>query len=321
METERHRIPWLRVLGFLMVGLCMHGMLYLFYTRAIARGHKAYRADVAFVRTAPMQLDMLVVGDSHPRTAIDAELLGPGVVNIAIGGEHYLKTYYRMRKLLDRTGRTTRVLLLPLDAASFSSWHAENFAPEYIWGRYVDFLEVGRIRGDSWDYVGRFLKARYFPYTGELRTLNQVRTKRFGFGEDLPTGSFAAFSPYERKIAAMGQAKEHLQGAEIMDKGLRWAFDSMVEWADQRGVTVVAVAFPVTDEYNEIIARTGAMERVKSEVVSEFVSKPNHIYLDHHELFAGRGEFFSDPHHLNAAGRVGYTKYLRNELVSRGILR
>lgn len=321
MSTDPHRIPWLRVLGFLAVGLLVHGMLYLVYTRGIARGHKAYRADVEFVRTAPKHLQMLVVGDSHPRTAIDEQLLGEQIVNTAIGGEHYLKTYYRMRTLIDRTGRTTHALLLPLDAASFSSWHAENFAPEYVWGRYVDYLEIGQMRGSLWSYIPRWLKARWFPYAGELRTLNQVRTKRFGFGEELPTGSFGSLTPYERRITALGQAKEHLQGADLMDPGLHWAFDRIVEWADANSVQVVAVAFPVTSEYDVWVERTGAQELVNRTILPSFTANPNHLYLDHHALFEDRNEFFSDPHHLNAAGRVGYSKYLRAVLVERGILR
>jgi hypothetical protein len=321
VSDDLHRIPWLRVAGSLAVALFIHAILYSLYVYGVARGHKALRADRAFIVRAPQHIEMLVVGDSHPRTAIDAELMGHRVVNTAIGGEHYLKTYYRMRMLIERTGREVDSILLPLDAASFSSWHAENFAPEYVWGRYVDYLEVGRVRGSPWDYAGRWLKGRFLPYAGELRTLNQLRTKRYGFGEDLPTGSFAFLSPIEREAAALGQAREHLQGADLMDPGLRWAFDQIVAWADSRGAKVVAVAFPVTAEYDQWVERTGIQERVQSEVLPGFLSDPNHFYIDHHDLFATRGEFFSDPHHLNAAGRTGYSKYLRAQLVERGVLR
>lgn len=314
-------IPLFRLLGFLAVGLLLHAVLYLLYTRGVATGHKAVRADRAFIVKAPRHIELLVVGDSHPRTAIDAKLLGERVVNTAIGGEHYLKTLYRMRMLIERTGRKVDAILLPLDGASFSSWHAENFAPEYVWGRYVDFLEVGQVRGEPWDYVGRWLKARFFPYGGELRTLNQLRTKRFGFGEELPTGSFGLMGTVEREVTALNTAREHLQGKDLMDPGLRWAFDEIVAWADARGTKVVAVSFPVAAEYDRWVQRTGVYERLKTEVLPEFLSNPNHVYIDHHDLFAERGEFFSDPHHLNAAGRIGYSKYLRAQLVERGVLR
>jgi hypothetical protein len=313
-------IPIFRLLGFLAMGLLLHTALYLAYTRGVASGHKAIRADRAFLRQAPQQIEMLVVGDSHPRTGIDAKILGDRVVNTAIGGQHYLKMLYRVRRLIDGTGRDIDALLLPLDAASFSSWNAESFAPEYVWGRYVDFWEVGRVRGQPWSNVGRWLKARFFPYGGELRTLNQLRTKRFGFGETLPMGSFNAYSEGERNAMALATAKEHLQGAEVVDPGMKWAFQQIVAWADSKGAKVVAVSFPVSAEYDFWVSRVDAYNKTRAEILPEFLSNPNHFYIDHHDLFAERGEFFSDPHHLNTAGRIGYSKYLRTLLVEQGVL-
>lgn len=313
-------IRWRSVFGFVGMGLVLHLMLYVGFVGLVRNGHKAIRGDRAFVLQAPKHIELLICGDSHPRTAIDPDLLGPRVVNLAIGGEHYLKTWYRMRALVERTDRKVDALLLPLDAGSFSSWHAENFAPEYVWGRYVDFLEVGQARGEPGDYVGRQLKAWFFPYAGELRTLNQMRTKRYGFGEELPTGSFGALTLPERRAGGLQAAKDHLLGAEPIDPGLRWAFDQLVAWADARGTKLVFVAFPVTSHYSKWVEKLGIRDRVHREIVEPLLGDPNHVFLDHQDLFRDRDEFFSDPHHLNTAGRIGFSKLLRRELVEKGIL-
>ena len=34
---------------------------------------------------------------------------------------------------------------------------ADNFAPEFIWGRYVDFFEVGRVKGEPFKYAGSWV--------------------------------------------------------------------------------------------------------------------------------------------------------------------
>ncbi|MEZ4236377.1 MAG: hypothetical protein R3F59_09490 [Myxococcota bacterium] len=312
---------WPRVAGFLLVGLVFQAVLYLGYVRLVAPGHKAIRADAAFHETAPQDIELLVCGDSHPRSDIDPTMLSDRTVNVAIGGEHYLKTWYRMRALLADGQHQVRALLLPLDAASFSSWHAENFAPEYVWGRYVDFLEVGRVRGTPFAYVGRALKAHVFPFAGELRTLNQIRTKRFGFGEELPLGSFGSLTPAQRRATALEQAKEHFRDADVMDPGLRWAFDQLVAWADARDIPVVLVAFPLTRWYDQWVVRSGARERVEREVVAPLLADPNHYYIDHHDIFGRRDELFADPHHLNALGRTLYSRHLREVLAERGVLR
>jgi hypothetical protein len=309
------------VVGFLTVGLLVHAVLHTGYVRLVARGHKAIRADATFLARAPERIELLVCGDSHPRSDIDPTQLSDRTVNIAIGGEHFLKTWYRMRYLLDAGDRTIDALLLPLDAGSFSSWHGDNFSPEYVWGRYVDFLEVGRVRGRPWGYVGRALKADVFPYAGELRTLNQVRTKRFGFGEELPLGSFGALSPAQRRATGLQVAIDHFRDADPMDPGLRWAFDQLVGWADERDIPVVLVAFPLTRWYDKWVKRAGVRERVEQEVVAPLLANPDHIYIDHHDLFGKRDELFADSHHLNALGRTLYSRHLREVLVERGVLR
>lgn len=313
-----------RIAAFVAMGLALHALFYQVYVR-IGREHKAVRSDIAFLVRAPPRISLLVCGDSHPRTAIDAQILGNGVFNVAIGGEHYLKTWYRMRALVERGARQVDALLLPLDAGSFSSWHAENFAPEYVWGRYVDFLEVGRVRhqltGESLiPYAARALKAQVVPYAGELRTLNQLRTKRFGFGEDLPFGSFGALSIPDRRATALQQAKEHFDGAEIIDPGLKWAFDNLVQWAADHHVKLVLVAFPTTRWYDRWVTRLGVRARMQREVLEPLLADPNVVYLDHHADYADRDDFFSDPHHLNMAGRTAFSRRLAAELRERGIL-
>ena len=36
----------------------------------------------------------------------------------------------------------------PLGPHSFTSWITDRYVPEYVWGRYVDWCELGRIRGE-----------------------------------------------------------------------------------------------------------------------------------------------------------------------------
>ncbi len=310
---------WGRAAAFLAVLMALHAVLFTVYTRVVGDGHKATRSDRAFVR-GPDELDLLVLGDSHPRTAILPRVLGEKVVNAAVGGEHYLKTWYRMRALLDGTGKSVKTLLLPFDASSFSSWHAENFAPEFIWGRYVDYFEVGRIRGEPWTYTTLWAKGRLFPYAGELRTLNQIRTKRFGFGEDLPGGSLAERSEAERRGLALGQAREHFKGAEIVDPGLRWAFDNTLGWARERDIDVVLVAFPVTRDYAEWTDRAGARERVHTEVLEPLLAQGDVTFVDLRDLFFEHDQLFADPHHVNAAGRTIFSRQLKKRLVELGVL-
>jgi hypothetical protein len=314
-------VRWGRIAGFLLVGLVLHALASALYVSAL-QGHKAIRLDRTFLERAPKRISVLICGDSHPRTAIDGATLGDRVVNLSLGGEHFLKTWYRMRKLVEGTNRRVDTLVLSLEASSFSSWAAWNFAPEYVWGRYVDFGEIGRIRGDRWGYAARTLKASFFPYAGELRTLAQMRADRFGFGEDLPTGRMSEDGVEQQRFAALEQARLHFKDQDLMDPGLKWAFGRLVRWTRQYDVQLVVVAYPVTRDYWQWVEASGADARVREEVLKPLLMlHPDVVRLDYHDLYFDRLDLFADPHHLNPDGRAEFTRVLRQDLQDAGVLR
>lgn len=310
---------WGRLLGFLLVGLGLHLALYAAYVTPVLSSHKAVRSDRAFLR-APRDIDLLVVGDSHARTAVLGPLVGPRVANIAFGGHDQVKTWYRTKALVERGGKRVAAILVPLDAVAFSPWRVDVFNPEVVWGRYVDFFELGRVEGHPTKYVGRWLKAHFFPYAGELRTLNQLRRGRFGFGEDLPDGDFSRKTPAERRELARRDAADHLDFEDHANPLLRWGFESLVAWADAHDVRVIGIGYPVTPEYRGFLDRTDAWEQVRTRVLEPFLADPRHVWLDHGTAFQDHPELFSDPHHLNTRGRALFSLALRKELLERGLL-
>lgn len=308
------RRPWLRVGVFCGVALTVHLALAGAFGVAL-RGHKALRVDRLFEEHAPAHVEVLVTGDSHPRAAVDPRRVGAGAVNIALGGQHYLKAAYRTRALVESTGRTVGTLVLSADPSSFSGAEVD-FAPEAVWGRYVDLLEVGRQRGEFWRFAGLWVKAHLVPYAGELRTLNQMRANRFGFGETLPGGSFAANPVIERMLMARFSARAHFRG-DLPDPSMVWAFRELVAWARAGGTRVVLVAFPVTGQYDRHLAEMGVRDRVEEEVLAPLLAAdPSIAYLDLHELFFAQPELFADPHHLNDRGRDLFSDHLRDLLAA-----
>lgn len=302
---------WLLALGL------VHAALSAGFWWGVARHHKAIRSD-AVVAAAPEHVSVWITGDSHPRTAIAPRMLAPDVVNAAVGAQHMVKSYYRTRALVERYDKSVDVLIVPLDAVSLSSWNVEQYAPEVVWGSYVDFLELGRVRGQRWRYAGRWLEAHVVPYMGELRTLEQLRTGRYGFGGGSPNGDFSRFPPATRQRLAASDAAAHQAGDHLVDPTQVWALQQLVAWAEARGIQIVFVRFPVTGAY---AAHLGAARAaIDEEIVGRIVDPTRHVLLDHESLFSGRDGLFSDPHHLNLHGRALYTRVLRRELVTRGLI-
>lgn len=301
----------------------IHCMLYAFWAAVVGPRHKATRSDELWYR-APEQLDVVFLGDSHPRSAIDPRLMGPRAVNLATGGEHYTKGYYRFKTLMERQPRQVRTLVIPLDPNGFTGWHADAFAPEFVWARYVDFLELGELRGDRWTYAKAWAKGNLFPYTGELRTLNQLRSKRFGFGEALASGRFDWYNPKTRARHAYEAAEVHFAGHSHLDPAQVQGFERLIDWAEGQGMTVVALSYPLTDAYLRALETEVGNPRktVNDAVVSRLATDhPSVVHLDYTDFYRGQPDLFADPHHLNRRGRILFSREIRDQLVARDLLR
>ena len=85
---------------FLLPVLCVHVGLSWLYQTYVVPEHRVSELDQHFL-ASDTPLDLLVVGDSHAMNGVQAKLLGPKALNIAVSGEHILKTYYRLPWLLD----------------------------------------------------------------------------------------------------------------------------------------------------------------------------------------------------------------------------
>ncbi len=293
------------------------------YVAIVGGKHKATRSDLLW-ELAPDRVDLVFLGDSHPRSAIDPKLFTRAeAVNLATGGEHYAKAYYRFKTLYDRADRDVGAIVVPLDPTSFTSWHVESYNPEYVWGQYVDFFDLGAAHGDRYQYVGMWLKARFVPYAGELRTFAQLRGKRFGFGEALASGRFDALGDHGRDRAAREQAKVHFEGADLTAEHQILALERQIAWADALGIRVVAISYPLTDAYLRVLQTEFGDPRtlVTRDVIRPLLERhPNVVHLDCTDLYRGQPDLFADPHHLNRPGRVLFTAEVERRLIEAGVL-
>ena len=105
MSTPTSRLG--RVIAWCAGLLLLHLALTSAYVSVVGPRHKAARSDQLWFE-APQQLDLVFLGDSHPRSAINPKIMGPTWVNLATGGEHYTKSYYRLRTLYELQPRQVR---------------------------------------------------------------------------------------------------------------------------------------------------------------------------------------------------------------------
>ncbi len=262
----------------------------------------------------------MFAGDSHTRNAIAPRALGQ-VANVAVAGEHYLKTAARLPWLLDTTGVKVDAVVLPLEATSFTSWKSDHFQPEAVWGRYVDLVAIGAERGDRVGYAGRALKARMAPYVGELDTVISYVAGEAAFrGVVGRAGVFAAGSEAARRGAGVASAVKHFEGQRMDDPAQVAAFRGLVADLRGRGIRVVLMSYPVSDDYFAGSLAYRGRTFAREAILAPMLEAGEVEFLDYEDALFGRDGAFMDADHLNVAGAIQFSKAIRPRLVAMGLL-
>ncbi len=307
------------LIAFVAIGAVLHGLLSITYAKVVGPAHRAAELDSEFF-ASDEPLDVLVAGGSHARSAIDPKFLG-NAMNVAVGGEHYIKSLYRLRYLLDESGRDVDTIVIPMDINGFSSWRSDSYDPEYVWGRYVDFAELGAVKGRPFLYARMWTKARLVPYAGELETLKMMwaGTKAFKTKESIDA-RLAQIPDRADRRNGVEAATLHFEGHAGGDESLVWAFRTLIEELRGREIRVVLVAHPLSPGYSFTARKLGADDDLRLALISE-VEDPGHVdFLDFERIYQREPTYFYDGDHLSKRGRLKFTALLRRQLVKLGAL-
>ena len=265
--------------------------------------------------------DVLLVGNSHVRYGFKAEA-NPKVQSVAVIGESYIATYYKLKLLLERRGAPRKAVLLQLDLHSFAPTPLEilknpNSAP------YIDHADLASVCGHVPETFLSWLQLSAFPYAG----------KGPGLSESLALGNAditrEAHKSLKRQFSNEAQSDYQawqVARAHLPDSGL-WRHESEVNYFNriarlcrEHGLTLVWVRFPASEQYHSQLTQRLPLAEWQAQVESLLKQNQNVILLDYHDFFFGRNEFFVDPNHLNEAGATLFTDLICRLLVGRGLL-
>jgi len=307
----------IRTVGGWIAGLlALHGVVAGVYVATVGVDHRTVELDRAFFASDD-EVTVLVAGGSHARNAIAAESLGG--MSIAVAGELPLKTRFRLPWLLDRSERPIGAVVLELDSVSVSGWKADVFDPEYVWGRYVPFIELGMLRGAPLDYAGKWGKAWLVPYAGEWNNLMFWGAGLRAFQDEAGLDRFKGQPPAWMRKSGEVVAKAHFEGHHPADPAMIWGFHELVRELRARQVRVVVVRFPVQASYREAAASYGATPDILDEVLAPVLEPGVVDALDFSDLYDGRPDAFYDGDHIGGKARRHFTRVLADELEALGI--
>jgi hypothetical protein len=293
------------VLFWLIFGLLNWTLSRIYVQREIANS-RAGQTEKAFSRCRE-QVETLAMGDSHMASGFDPRFFS-GSFNLALHGETYVYNYYKLKRILEDNPRI-RVVLLPLDFHSFSAWRADRALRDYYWVRYVNYLELGWLSREPFEYLGKYIRGRFFPYLGESSALlgrsGLDEADRRGPRPQMVQGYVIKTGTYDkhREEQAVRRVRLHLAHNQVFDDLLARYFRKILALCAARGKALVLIKFPVSEPYYRLASRRAAKAEVYRRADDMIKPYPNVRVLDFQKSFFGRDRvLFDDPDHLNEAG-------------------
>ena len=235
-------------------------------------------------------VDIVFVGTSHTRNAINHEFI-PNSFNFAGSGKNHLLSYYQLKQIMNKDLEID-TLVVEIDQVSFSNHiYTEPFLfpnPNYYTGFYT--LEDAMIIQEK-NQVDVYLEY-LFPFVGRgkefIKTENAEKFE--GFRSGYVNSIEKDFVPNERGVEA---------------------FLEIVKLAKENNMRLILIKQPYLKEY--------ASESNDSEFYENLFSKVNNITLEYeffdYSNFFTSTEYFSDAYHLNDKGAKKFTKYLNQKVV------
>lgn len=267
---------------------------------------------------------ILIAGDSHPRSDVYPPII-PNSFNVATGGENIICTYYRLRRYI-KDGMNIELVILPIDLHSFSSFRTDRLIDTYWWRNYINYFELGRIKGKLFEYFWIRVGGDFAYIGGIKNTINQIKIK-LGIKEIIPIhdGHLAGnedFSKIDDPVyTAKLRVNSHLKGEEIFDRYMVMYFFRTLDLLQQDDVKVVLVRYPISNAYYRMAEKVMDIDKYNQQV--ERMIEANGYYipiLDYQDSKFLPKSMFNDADHLNVNGAKYFTRMLKNDLMKLGVV-
>lgn len=279
--------------------------------------------DAQLAARGPLDVEWLILGDSHAKCGIDPRLL-PDAFNLATLGSHYYHSYYRLKHFLEREGGSARFVILPMDTHSVA-WQRARMEDGAYWSRYISYPQMAWRTGEYPNYARQFLTDFLLPYAGHGDRIVEAALERGRAQTPFPLidghiqmpGDWSA-TPEEERLALTAQRCAFIHNRyDLPDPVMtQYLLDTLALCA-RHGVRPVMVRFPLTHEAWDEVHANMDLAALDALYDKWFAPYPGLIRIDLGESLGDRLELFNDPDHLNAEGARVFTELLVEALAEK----
>lgn len=259
-----------------------------------------------FIKDLPQkEITYAFFGDSHTRNGVNPKYISNSY-NFSDSGENYIKSYFKLKKILELDKIKIDNLILEIDMHTFSTRFTDEdrlFDVLYYYSGFVPYSEIAKIKNES---VPKIWIDANFPSFGNGEDFINIFVK-----PDLTeiyrgwTKSTEDFSLLDKKKKAYVIYDFHFVGQKRISAVSFEYFTKTLELAKKNNIKLFFIMYPVSEEYAKELASHGItrddyygeiMDRIHS------IFKNNYSILNYYDVFFKHPEYFSDADHLNYVG-------------------
>lgn len=264
-------------------------------------------------------LKYLAMGNSH--NCVNTRIL-PLSFNYGSPSENYIQSYYKLKHILERSGKKPQYLILQSDLSSYGTKISERYEYNSYWIKYLDYVELAKVKEER-SVLFKWLEGKLFSYAGnykdiQLSIVYRLKMKNLemynGYRPHRDYHNFAN-EPNKQK-SAWNKAQLILTNDLYFDPSIKYYFEKILSLCQQHNVQVVLVRYPLTKEFNTEERKIVPAGKLISEI--EAIASNYSVYrgtLDYHDIFFDHPEYFFDPDHLNVKGSDLFTERLVKDLL------
>jgi hypothetical protein len=279
----------------------------------IARSESSY---IDYLKELPdNHIQNAFFGDSHVANSINPEYL-PNTFNFGTPGENYIKTYYRLKKIINQDKVTIENAFIQVDTHSFSSYMNEEalFIGDSLWyyHKLMPFRLTQKVSKKS--LLSLFIESKlpvighaaHFSYIINGRKIHVVNN-----GWISRSGNFSENPEDQKEQIASHRFNQYFTEKTLIDPVAEEYFEKIILLAEQKNITLFFIRYPVTSYCKDSITSQLSVEEIYPLSLNKTLQKN---FLDYEDLFLNNHDLFTDSNHLNYFGAEKLSKKIRLDL-------
>ncbi len=264
------------------------------------------------------EIDFAFFGDSHTESGLNPLYIDGHSFNFALGGESYIETYYKLKKIIEKDKVKIKNIILEVDLHTFSEkCHPKDilFGQLYFYSQIVDLKKIAQLKDESLiplffrknilvlgkgkEFVKNILRPDEVTPIYLGWTNNHTRTKNYYLNNKYQIA---------QKIYRVHFSENPIK----IEKQTFNYFFNILELAKENNINVIFIKYPISKEYDLEIRKHNLNKKKYYDKIFSEVNEVlnNYAILDYYDIFFNNPEYFYDAEHLTIEG---------SEVFSRGV--